>query len=84
MELDRYQKMKRQVEKLRSESERAAGRVEQLMVQLKEQFDCGTIKEAQAKLEKLEKDKEKAKKTFDAKFEAFNEEWGEKLEEMVG
>ena len=76
--------MKKQVEKLRAEADRAAGKVEQLMAQLKDQFGCDTIEDAQKKLKKLERDKIKAKKIFDTKLKLFESEWGERLEELGG
>lgn len=84
MDMARYQKMKKQVEQLRSEAERAAGREEQLMKQLKDQFGCTTIEEAQDKLKQLQTEAEKAKKVFDRKFDLFEAEWGEKLKEVEG
>ena len=84
MELDRYQTMKKQVEKLRSEAERAAGREEQLMKQLREQFGCKTIEEVRDKLEQLQAEAAKAEKIFNRKFKLFEEEWGEKLAEVEG
>jgi len=76
--------MKKQVEKLRSEAERAAGREELLLKQLKDQFGCGTIEEAQDKFQRLQTEAENAKKVFDRKFKLFEEEWGEKLAEVEG
>ena len=84
MELERYQKMKKNVDALRVNANRAAGKVEQLMIQLQEKHDCSTIGEAQKKLKKLEKDKIRLKKDFDTKYKLFEAEWGEKLEELAG
>ena len=83
MELDKYQRMKKQAEGLRVKAERAAGKVEQLMAQLKEQFDCDTIEEAQEKLKALEKKKNKSKQAFDRAYKLFEAEWGEKLEALA-
>ena len=82
MELDQYQKMKKQMERLRSEAERAKGKEEQLLKQLQDQFGCRTIKEAKDKLVELECEKGKAEKAFDRKLKLFREEWGEKLKEV--
>jgi len=84
MELEQYQKLKKQVETLRSEAERAAGRLDQLMKQLGDEFGCKTLDEATAKLRALEVERTKAEQVFDKKYKLFQAEWGEQLKEVVG
>ena len=53
--------------------------MEQATKQLKDEFDCETLEEAQKLLKELEKDEIKAKEKFDRAVTRFEEKWEEKL-----
>ncbi len=77
----KYERMKAEVERLKRESARAEGALEQLMNRLQEEFDCESIEEAQAKLEELDRAAKKAEKKCDKAWKEFEENFGHLLEE---
>lgn len=73
-----YRDLKREVEEAKAASERARGALDQIMLQLKEDFDCDDVKEAKAKLEELQKENEKAEKLFLKALKDYEDKWKEK------
>lgn len=72
--------LKAKVERLRREADKAAGALGQAMKQLRKDFDCGTLKEAQKLLDELEKKEVKSKEKFNKEMRKFEEKWKEGLE----
>lgn len=70
-----YKKLKEAVEEARSESDKAQGALSELMRRLKEEFDCTSLKEARAQLEKLEAKKEEAETAFEKALKAYETKW---------
>ena len=79
MDLNRYQRLLKEVETLRSQADRADGKLQQLKQQLKEEFGVDTIKQAKAKFKELDAEYEKAKAEFEEATEQFEKEFGDKL-----
>jgi len=80
IDLERYQSLKSNVERLRRESDRAEGALEQLMARLKEEYGCKTLSDAKELAGKLENEAAEATRKFNKELEEFEEEWSEVLE----
>jgi hypothetical protein len=72
----KYQALKDRAKKLESETERAKGALQQIKTSLKEQFDCGTIKDARKLLDNLIKETKEVETDFNDKLRAFEKRWG--------
>jgi hypothetical protein len=77
--IDDVTAVKKKLDRLRRESDRAAGVMDGIMKRLKDEFGCHTLKEAKAKLKEMQAQEAKAKSTFNKAFNAFEKEWGEVL-----
>ena len=62
-ELERYNKIKKRVERARKDADKAEGALNQIMKQLKDDFDCDTIEQAESlykkRIRKTKRDKQK-------------------------
>jgi hypothetical protein len=65
MKEEEYKKLKREVETAKAEAERAAGAKQQLLAQLKQEWGCGSIEEAENKLAALRKKRVEAEAEFE-------------------
>ena len=74
---EQFRKLKREVEEASRQAEQSKGAYNQLLNDLKEEFDCGTAKEGRAKLEELEKDLSKAEREFEKEMAAYRKEWSD-------
>lgn len=79
MNLEKYQKLLKKAEELRSQADRADGKLQQLKEQLKKEFGCNTIKEARTKFKKLDAEYKQATKAADEAMEKFEQEFGDRL-----
>lgn len=75
--LQKYTELKEKVDKAKRERDRAAGALEQAEKQLKEQFDCNSLEEAEELLEAKQKDEARAEKKFEKAMTEFEEKWDE-------
>lgn len=80
--LDDYQALKRKVETIRRDKDKARGALDQVMSDIKEEFGVKTIKEAKLLLTKLELDRQMAADKYLAKKKKFEEKWKDVLEAM--
>lgn len=71
--------LKRDVEKAQREADRAQGAYESLMVRLKDEFDCASLKDAIKKLEELRTTEKTYKAEYDMLMEKFMAKWKDKL-----
>ena len=78
-DLKRYNELKEKVEDIQKKADRAQGNLDQIMKQLKNDFDCDDLEEAKAILDKLEKELEETESEFDEAISEFEEKWGDKL-----
>jgi len=76
----RYEELKRMVDDQKRVADRAAGALDRVMIQLKEDFGCSTLKQAVEKEKKLKKEAEKVEAEFKTALEKFELEWGDRLE----
>ena len=79
--LDKYLKLKKKVELAQQQADQAKGALQEIMKQLKKEFDCDTLQEAKKKLRQLERQKKSSKKEFDEAVEKFEEDWKEEIED---
>ena len=70
-----YRKLKREVDEAKTDADRAKGALDQLMTQLKNEFQCESLKEAKALLEELQEKRDKAQKKFDAALKDYKDKW---------
>ncbi len=82
LKLEEYEKLKKRADKLRTDAERAKGALDQLTSKLREDYDCVSLEDAKELLEKLRGEEEEAETVFEEALAGFEEEWGDKLEEM--
>ena len=80
MDLKEFTRLKSKVDELQCRKDRATGALEQLRKQLKDEFDCESVEEAQKLLAKMEKEESKLEKDFDISLKEFNEKYGEMME----
>lgn len=73
--IDQFNKLQQDVADAKAAAERAQGSLDQLMKQLKEEFGCGTLKEAKRKIERLERLKHEAKLKFEKLMKKYEEDW---------
>ncbi len=78
--LQRYQSLKSNVDRLRREADRFSGALEQLLARLKDEYGCETLDDAKKLASKLESDAAKATRKFNKELEEFEEEFGGVLE----
>lgn len=71
--------LKSKVEKLKAKAERARGVTQQLMGELKENWDCTSLSAAETLLEGLKKEAGKASKEYKTKLQAFEKKYEKEL-----
>ena len=79
MDLNRYQRLLKEVETLRSQADRADGENRSRPTRGADEFGVDTIKQAKAKFKELDAEYEKAKAEFEEATEQFEKEFGDKL-----
>ena len=77
--LKEYDDLKSKIEKLKSNADRAEGALEQHMENLKEGFDCSSVKEAKALIKDMTEKQESVETAYDVALEEFKEKWEDKL-----
>ena len=73
--VEEYQKLKKRVETVRREHDKAQGALEQTMKRLKEEFDCDSLKEARQLHKRLKREAAEAAEKFDGALAEFQEKW---------
>lgn len=79
VDLQEFQQLKDDVDRLRREADKAAGAYDEQMKRLKSEFDCDSIEQAEKMLADLEKQEAKAVKAYERSKASFDEQWGEVL-----
>ena len=72
-----FRQLKQDHENAKAEADQAKGALAQLTEQLKEEFGCTNLKQAEAKLEELKEKQEQADKEFQRALKAYEVKWGE-------
>jgi predicted transcriptional regulator len=78
---DDFLSLQRRVQQLQRDRDKAAGAVDQLMKQLRKEFGCKSIEQAEALLEKYKDEELAALKEYNTAKAAFERKWADKLEE---
>ena len=73
--LDKYFSLKKKHSQAQQEADQAEGAEKEVMKQIKQEFSCKSLVEAQRKLKQLKKQEESSKKAFDEAFDEFEENW---------
>ncbi len=81
MNLDDFTRLKKQVERLQRDADRAAGAREQLLETLVKEFEVESIESAQKLLRRLGKEVETLEASYKEERQAFEQEYQERLEE---
>ncbi len=78
----RVLELREQVEGMERDKARLEGRQEQTLQRLREEHDCSSLAEGKKLLAKLDKEARKLEKEFSEAMKAFQDKWGQKLEEQ--
>jgi len=70
-----YRRLKEEYETAKSEAEQAKGALSQLTEQLKEEFDCDNLEQAEAKLKRLMAEQERIEKDFRRSLKDYETKW---------
>lgn len=81
IDLNKFNLLKKEVEKAERDQNKAAGAVEQLRKQLREEFDCDDLKEAETLLAKLEKEGLVLEKDYNKKLVEFEGAFAGRIDE---
>ena len=79
--LKKYMELKKRVEQAQQKADKAEGALEQVMKQLKKDFDCPTLEAAKRKLRLLEKQKQETGTQFEEAVEEFEEKWSDESDD---
>ena len=75
--------MKKRVQLLQSQADKAAGRLEELQAQLQGEFECDTLEDGEALLVTLREQEADAKADLDDVWEEFSTKWADVVQEIV-
>lgn len=78
MKEEKFWELKQEVERARSEAERAKGALDQLYLRLKKDFDCANLKEARELLKKLLRKEEEAQEAYERAVKDYESKWKKK------
>jgi predicted transcriptional regulator len=81
IDLKEFQQLKSDISRLRREADKAAGALSEQMKRLKEEYGCGTIKEAEALLKKLNVQADECEAKFRKLLKKFEDNWADILEQ---
>ena len=73
--ISKYLKLKARVEKAQQKADKAEGALDEVLKQIKKDFNCNTINEAKRKLKQLKNQSEKLQIEFNKAIEQFEEKW---------
>ena len=73
--LNKYLKIKKQVERDQQKADKAEGALNQIMKQLKDEFNCSTLEEAERMLKKMKKKSKELQKQFEEAIEKYEKEY---------
>lgn len=76
----RYEQLKKEHDDAQREMDRAIGRRDQLIRELKTTYGCNTLAEMRAHVQKLEAAATEAEEKFNTDLAAFEAEWSETME----
>lgn len=77
-----YEKIKARVDRLKRDATKAEGALEQLLVQLKKEFNCETIEQAKEHLKELQEQVEQEQEALEIQLTRFEKKWASVLEDV--
>lgn len=77
--LERWLRLKRQVESFQREADRADGALNQLLIRLKKQFGVDSIEGAKRLLDKLKWEEQQSETDFNKALKNFERKWKDRL-----
>ncbi len=81
MNLECYEALKRKVDRLQRDHDRAEGALDELLAQLKADHNCDSVAQADKLLKRLGKEEKRLCSEFEQVVEEFETEWAEQLDE---
>ena len=79
IDIDTLTELKKKIKRLKSEKDKAQGRIEQLLKTLKKDFNCITLEEAESLLNQTEKEQKHLEKKYEKALASFIEKWPLKI-----
>lgn len=79
MDLNEYKRLKKRVEELKDSAKKAEVREEYLLRQLKEEFLCDSLEDAETLLKKRVEELEEEGREYERELEKFSKKYGERL-----
>lgn len=76
-----FRALKRKADEYAKEVSRMEGALDQMLSRLKDEFDCDSLEEAEAKRDKMIRARDKHEKKLDRMLKEFEQEWGHVLSE---
>ena len=73
----KFRELKQAHENARTEAERAEGALIQVMSQLKQEFDCDSLVEAQEKLNRLKKQQDREARELEKAVVEYEKQWAD-------
>lgn len=70
-----FRRLQKEHEEAQQSASRAEGALQQLMRQLKTEFGCDTLEQAQEKLTELQTQKDKMERIVNKRLQAYEEKW---------
>ena len=81
IDVEKYQRLKKRADKAKTDADRAAGALDRTMDELKTEFDCETIEDAEARLKELEADEAEAETAYDKALAEFETAWADRFDD---
>ena len=81
--VERYEQFQNDIDKFQREVDKAQGALDLQLKQLKEEFECDSLKEAEKLLKKMTKERDEAENKFEEALDEFEERWAETLEQTT-
>ena len=75
IELDEYNKLKKKLDRVEQKRQRAVGALNQLLAQLKTEFDCDSFEAAKLKLKELKSEQQVQEVQFTKTFREFQRKY---------
>lgn len=75
IKLEQITELKEQIHSLQQQAAKAQGAIEQILKQLKEEFNVSSIEEAKETLRKLEQEKVELEQKLEDSYKKFIEKW---------
>lgn len=79
-DLKKLAQLREQVDSMQRESDRAEGALQQILTQLKEEYGCKNLDEAEGLLASLREKLTETEEEYEGALEKFQKKWGSALE----